>query len=242
MWKIDELGIVTWITSESSCRFDLRGGDGAFACQPFPDVAKSGSHGDFPLLDSVSTVRLSAIEGQRLPEASEQYVRQDRLTINYPQGDGLYAIRLSLEPMACSSQVLVFEVTVSIQTDLLDTHPMLDLSVGGGEALSYPAQVDQDNWRADLQDSPSGANGINLVNRDDVSVAILLDRHDAPTTTSLSDAQHLRLRLFGDFLEKGVIRTARPWIVMDRSGQPIATETLEQLFNDLEQRPLPLAT
>ena len=47
---------------------------------------------------------------------------------------------------------------------------------------------------------------------------------------------------YGDFLEKGVIRTARPWVVVDHGANRDGAESLQRLFEQLEQRPLPLAT
>ena len=50
----------------------------------------------------------------------------------------------------------------------------------------------------------------------------------------------LRLRLFGDFLEKGVIRKARPWIVITRGETPPSESELESLWKSLCESPLPL--
>lgn len=233
MWEMENLGVATWRTDDHHCRFDLRGGGSSFSISGFADTKSSTSS---------SSVLLSAIEDQVLPLASEQYVRQNRLTINYPQADGLYAIRLSIEPMDSSPDQIVMELTVSIQTDLLDSHPMLDLHAPGSNVASFGMVGEQKNWREEMRVSHLTADSVNTVEGSYGTLAVLLDRHDAPATTCLSDEGQLRLRLFGDFLEKGVIRTARPWIVMHQGNSPLDKTPLLRRYQDLEQRPLPLAT
>ena len=233
MWKLEEMGIVRWSDGDSSCRFDMRGGTESFSISPFVEMESSSRD---------SCLLVSAIEGQCLPKASEQYVCRNRYTINYPQENGLYAIRFSIEPISSTKDRLILEFTISIQTDLLDTHPMLDLHGLGRNAKSLTCSQDQENWRADLGDLTSKTDPINTVEVDGSRCAVLLDRHDAPTTKNLGNQGELRLRLFGDFLEKGVIRTARPWVVFDRSGDQLDEKTLDSLYQDQEKRPLPLAT
>jgi len=64
--------------------------------------------------------------------------------------------------------------------------------------------------------------------------------HDQPFTTNHSTDSLLRLRLFGEFLEKGVIRRGRPWLVIDVSGQVPAENRLVSLWQQLCGSPVPL--
>ena len=237
MWKINGLGVASWVAESATCRFDLRGGDKSIQMHVF-----SHSNDSLDPSDGAPTIRLSAVEDQILPAAAEQYVRQNRLCVNYPQSTGSYAIRLSVEPMFTDANRVIFELVVSIQTDLLDSHPMLDLIAEGQDLTQVHAESTEANWRADLLGEVSGVAPINSIETEAGGVAVLLDRHDAPTTTNLAAGNHLQLRLFGDFLEKGVIRTARPWVVVDHDANRDGAESLQSLFEQLEQRPLPLAT
>ena len=237
MWELNELGIASWTANDAICSMDLRGGVASFGLYPFVGRDESSA-----LAKEVAPISLAAVGDQVLPLASEQYVCQDRLTVNYPQDQAAYAIRLSVEPMKVAKTQLVLELTVSIQTDLLDSHPMLDLVIPGPDATSHVLDAEAENWRQTLQGASLGSDSMHCVESDQMSVGVLLDCHDAPTTKTMSDSDGIRLRLFGDFLEKGVIRTARPWIIIDRSGDALSSDTVMPLYRQLEERPLPLAT
>ncbi len=178
----------------------------------------------------------------RLPLASEQYVRRSRYFINYPQGDGNYAIRLALEPIESLPDSLVLEASISIQTDLLDSHPMLDLAAEGISVDSFSHEGEPTNWDSNVESGSTGAPSISVVRGKATSTAILLGPHDSPFTSNRSSQHLLCLRLFGDFLEKGVIRTARPWIVVDRASRAEFPERLFQWHRQLCQSPLPLSS
>ena len=73
-------------------------------------------------------------------------------------------------------------------------------------------------------------------------VAIFLGNHDSPFTTDLTTPEVLQLRLFGEFLEKGVIRKARPWILISQAKQEPSDAELQAIWQRLASRPLPLAS
>ena len=136
-------------------------------------------------------------EGQ-LPPADEQFVCDQTLHVMFPQHAQRFAVRLAIEPIrieglpsdyANGSSPIVLECRLSVQTDLLDSHPCLEMNVvsedpgdGSADELSPPA------W-------------------------IALSGRDRPHTASDDDQ---RCVLFSEFLEKGVIRRAQPWIVFGR--------------------------
>jgi hypothetical protein len=68
------------------------------------------------------------------------------------------------------------------------------------------------------------------------AIAIMIGPHDRPFTSDRSSGE-LRLRLFGDFLEKGVIRKARVWIAFGIDNALI----LEQLWENMSNQSLPLS-
>lgn len=237
MWTTDELGLATWTAGLSAWQFDVRGAE-------FGIGLRSESHSSSSPSASVADryLAIEPVDGNPLPRANEQYVRGDRYFINYPQGDGRYAIRLALRPIESHGDLLVIEVTVSIQTDLLDSHPMLDLVASGIHVHPFEQSVEQDDMREGVRQPGGGSPPISVARGPVAVTAVLLGPHDSPFTSDQSSDGRLSLRLFGDFLEKGVIRTATPWIVVDRMGQVDLQSRLPGWLQQLCQSPLPLSS
>jgi hypothetical protein len=212
MWTARELGQAVWHDHGSQWHVDVRGGLDGVRFEPF--------------------LALAPVDDDRMPEAAEQYVRGHRLLVNFPQADRSYALRLAIEPIESQPDRLVLEVTISIQTDLLDAHPMLDIVA----ACDRFESRSPDDWRP----ATSGAPPICLARSGQHCVSVLLGPHDGPFTTNLSTDSWLQLRLFGEFLEKGVIRKARPWIVIDRTGNAASAAQHEAWWQRLCGSPLPL--
>lgn len=231
MWTTDQLGLAVWRDQASAWYLDARGGVhgvGVIATTKADEAALS---------ESRRFVSLSPVDQDVLPTAGEQYVRGEQLHINYPQSAGSsYAVRLAFKPIETAKQLIVLEVTISIQTDLLDTHPKIDVDAF---CQSIDSQVPTDT-SGDDEVQGVGSAPISVAASKEHSVSVLLGPHDSPFTTNHSTDSLLRLRLFGDFLEKGVIRKARPWIVIDRSADPPGEEQLEKWWKQLCGSPLPL--
>ncbi|TWU03977.1 hypothetical protein [Neorhodopirellula pilleata] len=167
-----------------------------------------------------------------LPVAGEHYVKFDQWKIDFPQTTGEFSLRLSIRVVASTTTRCVLEPTFSIQTSLLDTHPTLDLKSVGGT-------VDRRVLTAATTGDSVSVWTINFAGNAGM-IAVLLGPHDAPFTTDQSSEDKIRLQLFGEFLEKGVIRKARPWVVLDRSEAGIKDDELAGLADALCQTPLPL--
>ena len=231
MWTTDRLGLAVWRDHASAWYLDARGGEhgvGVIATTKVDDDA---------FAESGRFVSLSPVDQDVLPTAGEQYVRGDELHVNYPQtADSSYAVRLAFKPIETTNHSIVLEVTISIQTDLLDTHPKIDLDVF---CQSIDSHVPTDAWGDDEVEGVGSA-PISVAASKGQSVSVLLGPHDSPFTTNHSTDSLLRLRLFGEFLEKGVIRKARPWIVIDRSADVPSEEQLEKWWRQLCGSPLPL--
>lgn len=214
MWIVhpNRRGVVAWQSGNAVWLLQCRGGD---------------EHIEF--VDGRDETVYATFTADSLPVLDEQFVRGDELHLWYPQTDGEFGLRLAIRPIECSEHRLVVEVTPSIQTQLLDTHPTLDL-IGHGDSESV--------------DGPSGSHGpaISRAESSTHSVAVLLGPHDSPFTSDLSEGNQagVQLRLFGEFLEKGVIRKARPWLAIDRSDQPFSEKELHTLWEQLAESPLPL--
>ncbi len=218
-----------WLTAPN------RIGDAAWQCDDsvwrFQTVG--GGQDGIALLMRDTPIRLVASDGGPLPPLLEQYVRSDQLHLSFPQCDGCqFGFRLAVRPVFLDDLQpgptrAIFEFQVSIETTLLDSHPTLDLVIpGSGHAESLSVDgIEQAAHRV------AGQN---------FRAAALLSPQDAPFTTVDSQGEGLRLRLFGGFLEKGVIRRARPWLLIDRSGEAFGDDAVRSAWAALASSPLPL--
>lgn len=229
MWTINSMGRAQWRSADSVWSIDARGGVHGIGTDPADDSIGGA-------------VTFAPVEHDAFPIADEQFVRGDQWHVNYPQGDHSYALRLQWVPIETTSTRLVIEACLSIQTDLLDSNPTIDIDapcerVGslGVHDARYPDHA-SDQTEAGCPGSPP----ISIANSSGHTIAVLLGPHDAPFTSNHSTDTRLRLRLFGEFLERGVIRRARPWIVIDRSGTRPTDDELQSLWQQLVQSPLPL--
>lgn len=229
MWTTDQLGLAVWRDNGSAWYLDARGGKFGIGVVVTDDAEPKAF--DAP----ERFFSLAPVNQHSLPSAGEQYVRGNQWHVNYSQGDGSYALRLAFKPIETSKDLIVLEATISLQTDLLDTHPMVDIQAACRSIDSFvPAALSSTAEAENVGPTP-----VFVASSDDHHVGVLLGPHDGPFTTNHSTDSLLRLRLFGDFLEKGVIRKARPWIVIDRSGKPSQTQ-FEVWRNQLSDSPLPL--
>ena len=225
MWKTTQLGVGAWSDEFGELAVDARGGADGIAMGSLNDAVR---------------VQICEVDEEPLPIAGEQFIKEegdgDQWHINFPQGDARFALRLTLKPIESNSDRLVMETCLSVQTDLLDSHPKLDLQVDCNRIESW---VPQDKFGKDDVRGPGSA-AISTATSGQNAASIILGPQDQPFTTNHSTDMLLRLRLFGDFLEKGVIRRGRPWIVLERNGRCSDSE-LERLWNRLRESPLPLA-
>ena len=219
MWITNQLGVATWSDAGTQWPLDAQGGQ----------AIRLGRTG--------ATVQFKPVDDTTLPTADEQFVRGRSWNVNYPQSEHRHALRIAFEAIKTTSESLLLEATLSIQTDLLDSHPKIDIqfdgrsvetltSIGGGE---HPA-------------TQSGSAAVTTARSDAVFAAVFLGPHDSPFTTDLSTPNSLKLRLFGEFLEKGVIRKARPWILLSHAPNEPSESELQAIWDQLASRPLPLAS
>lgn len=223
MWTINAMGRAEWRSAGAVWSIDARGGVHGIGA----DAA------DDPIGGAVA---FAPVEHDDFPVADEQFVRGDQWHVNYPQGTHSYALRLQLTPIVTTPARLVMEACLSIQTDLLDSNPTIDVDAPCNDIDS----MNPDNAIDDTEVTGIGSAPISIAKSSGHTVAVLLGPHDAPFTTNHSTDTRLRLRLFGEFLEKGVIRRARPWIVIDRSGKIPTGDELTTLWRQLVESPLPL--
>lgn len=230
MWTTEQLGLAVWRTNDSAWYFDARGG--SFGIGMITAKQDEGQTFDNPS----RYVAFGSVDEDMLPQAEEQYVRGDEWHVNYPQGEGAFALRFAFRPIETTSSRLVIETRLSIQTDLLDTHPKVDIDANCDDIDSLlPTDLSGED-----QVLATGSAPISIAKGPQHTISVLLGPHDSPFTSNHSTDSLLRLRLFGEFLEKGVIRKARPWIVIDRSGVVPREAELLGRWKQLSGSPLPL--
>lgn len=213
MWLTapNQLGIAGWRTGNSIWPLEVHPGRGV------------------TLGTRQAAVCLSASDDSGLPELRDQYVRGDELHLSFPQAEPhIFGLKLCIRPIAGfdgSSDRMGFETMVSIQTSFLDSHPTVDLSA-------------MEPCRAEKTDVGSNEVAFTFAAGEGRSI-VLLGRHDAPFTEIIEDETQTSLRLFGQFLEKGVIRRARPWVLLGQ-GATIAEDEVSATAAQLSASPVPL--
>lgn len=220
MWLTapNRMGIAAWQCGDSVWRIQTRG----------------HQRGGIELCLGSERLQLVASGDKPLPALDEQFVRSDELHWSFPQSgaDCEFGFRLVVRPVTfgefdCGPERAAFELLLSVQTTLLDSHPTLDLIVPAGSSR--------------VRTEVAAANGtVHLTKHAGIAAAVVLGPQDAPFTSQIEDSAALRLRLFGEFLEKGVIRRARPWVILDRSATEIDPAIAEIACQALAESPLPL--
>lgn len=166
-----------------------------------------------------------------LPALAESFIRGDELHLLMPQDTaGQAGLALALLIIQADRDSLVVESTLSIETLLLDAHPIIDLAMPGDGPLADEAR---DTATVFSRDNRSAGVGLQRPR-----LQVLVDQRDQPSLDPSCKSAG-SLRFFGDFMEKGVIRKAQPWWVWTNADAN--ADCLTPLVRELARRPLPLA-
>ncbi|QDV46472.1 hypothetical protein Enr13x_63810 [Stieleria neptunia] len=231
MWLTapNRIGIAAWQVEDSVWRIEARGGRDGVALHVGDQAIRLVAQ-----RDQASDQASDQPGNQTLPRLDEQFVRGDELHLSFPQSDDRqFGFRLVVRPVewdgfAVDRNHACFELLVSIQTTLLDAHPSLDLVLPAREG----ARVER-----------VAASGCRVHHADDgdSAAAVLLGPQDVGGSGPIDPDRAQRVTLFGDFLEKGVIRRARPWLIVNRSGRVIEAKWIGAAIDALTGSPLPLS-
>lgn len=181
-------------------------------------------------------------------QVEELYVRQSDLIVRFAQGrSDRFGFQIDwrlIEPPKGFD--LGLEVWISVQTNLLDAAPQLRVASSGNsqaqwreyrhQQLSIDRTTETDGWADGLKSSiaalgidQEGCHGLWLIEPRDQSQL----RWKSKPSAAVRQAE-----LFGQFLEKGVIRRARMQLLV--RDQPISETDIQQAYQALLQRDLPL--
>ena len=176
---------------------------------------------------SLADIQLLGIDAPNLtsgPAASvpvDAYVRQNDLVATYGETDGqrrrLQAYWRVIELESNCTAIAVFELVVSVQTELLDSHPAMSVvsCYTRSECLRYGA-IGSDKPEPLEFGEAHDRDGFLLVRPEGAAVSFMQAAHPADfagyQASPSDDSQRqfkVRHPLFSEQLEKGVIRRAR---------------------------------
>lgn len=177
--------------------------------------------------------------------AEDLYSREQDLVVRFGQAEGdRYAFQLNWRLLPVDGPfTLGIELWLSIQTDLLDAHPELEVTCRAPhaenvwQALELPAGAEPAAATFREENACPAA----LLCRGQLSSALWMieptDQRQAHLKHSAHSAE-CQLRLFGHFMEKGVIRRARMrfWI----ASTAIDDSHWQAAYHQFAHSPLPL--
>ncbi len=151
----------------------------------------------------------------------EAYVRNRDLIAIYPEhaprrfGHQI-DVRMLDEP---NPQAIALEIWLSIQTSLLDSHPQLEL-----------------RW----DDVQFNASSENYWTSTSSQIGLMVHPLDQPDCHTERTSNGLSMRVFGRFMEKGVIRRMRFRLIAALDSEP--ENFWRERFAEFSESPLPLTT
>ncbi len=174
--------------------------------------------------DGTAVLTLRDESGGRLPVIAEGYARADDFVACLAQSENdAFGLTLQTRLVQATDRATIVEDVIEMQTRLLDSHAAVQLAIAD-------AVVEQ------------GRDEGPLLRCGEQSMGLLLTPRDRAACQDLSrEGGPLKLRVFGDFLEKGVIQKCRLWWVLWGNQRPSADEWAE-VANRLAKAPLPLTT
>jgi hypothetical protein len=181
------------------------------------------------------------IPGYGVPSCAECFVRGDAFHMIFPISD-YHPIGMELVMMAIEADqgMMIVESVIGLNTSLLDTNPSVDLELGAGHPgfpvwgrVGWEKLAEQADWVWMQSVQKSDSEGPSI------STGLLCDGRDLCSLAKSDQDIETRVRFFGDFLEKGVIRKVQPWWVWS-SGR-LANRKVNEIARYLSVRPLALS-
>ncbi len=167
----------------------------------------------------------------------DSFARGSDLMVRYGQSEqDRYAFQLDLRavtPGELGDFACGWDIWLSVQTQLLDSHPALDVisQVPGGIWHSLSNQGHIVAGRQPTIVACQASHGY---------AALLVHPSDQSQSELQECANASRIRMFGNFMEKGVIRRGRLRCLVGPKALPAAD--LQRLYSDFAASPLPLTT
>lgn len=213
MWLTTELGQATCSTA-----------DGAPAITVKAVGGQAGVRVTLHHHDGAAVLTVRDESGERLPAIAEAYARADDYVACLAQSENdAFGLTFQTRLVQANERATIAECVTEMQTRLLDSHAAVRLKIAD-------AVVEERRDEGLLIRCGEGYQGVLLTPRDRAACQDLTVDGGSP-----------ELRVFGDFLEKGVIQKCRLWWVAWGDSRPSDAEW-SQVVDRLSQAPLPLTT
>jgi hypothetical protein len=172
----------------------------------------------------------------------EVYVRDNDLIARFRQSAGdEYAFQLDWRLLGSDGQFAAgVELWLSIQTELLDIRPEIEVACQGPRRHAWKS-VSHATLAGELTDSiDSDSPAAFVCEAEDSTGVWMIDPSDQAQTRIVSAPEDsmMRVRFFGQFMEKGVIRRARMRFLV--APGEISTAHLASEYRAFANSPLPL--
>ncbi|MFN6401411.1 MAG: hypothetical protein ACK449_16095 [Planctomycetota bacterium] len=213
------LPLMGWNVSDTAAVF-LRGSL-ELHVQTLPDLKIRVGTADHSCTWAVQPREDSVELGSKLPAPNEAYSRIDDYIVAFPQRfPWPFSYQLDVRVQPSSSNLLVLELWLSVQTSMLECNPQLSL---------LPLES-RETWTCHPQ-------FICSADRRSALAVHPLDLEDSHWIAKGSGGIE-RLDMFGRFMEKGVIRRGRLLLVASTSS--ISEKQMKDLCSDFAASHLPL--
>jgi hypothetical protein len=197
---------------------------------------------------NAAIIRLCPSDDGEFPPLEETYRRGNDLVSRFPQRDqDTFGIDTCHRVVITTPQCLAIETICSIQTNLLDSRPTIDLVIPQpAHCLDLVANKDSSDMRLTSRSAddcqpgamPAAIHWFTGVAANGGDCALMLPEADRNAAAHVASQSARRVRLLAEFLEKGVIRKARYWTIWCASA---TSETeLADWYERLQREPLPL--
>ncbi len=175
----------------------------------------------------------------------EIYTRELDLIARFQQSqDDTFAFQLDWQLLAATGLFAGgVELWLSVQTDLLEVEPELEISCLALDRFDWEtySHAELTGERESASEAFGPAAIVSGANQKTEGTGVWLieptDQRHARVVSALSDAE-MRVRLFGHFMEKGVIRRARMRFLF--AGETVSRGQIEAAYGDFANSPLPL--
>jgi hypothetical protein len=187
----------------------------------------------------VGLLPMRSSDTAHLPPLVEHYVRGDDVVAAYPEPiGGQFGLQQQVRVLESSAEYWVGQWTIAVQTSHWDCHPMVDLGLPpAGDAVRYSAD-ELAGPSLPAVGAPIAPAGWSY--QHPFPCAIFLAPRDQAVTGYHPHELGASLRLFEEFLERGVIRKATCWVVA--SAVSWRHQNLTEIYQRLCATPLPLTT
>ncbi len=225
------------------------GSVGTSQIEVFPQAPEQAAIMRLPAVSDVWELAQITAHPPHASQPEEVYSRQGDLIARYQQTEqDTFAYQLDWQLLAPQGPFVAgVELWLSIQTDLLNTRPQLEVTTqalhGNSWRILQHCEMMEDQDESEVGRGPAAlvceARSGDRTSHGLTGVWLIAPGDQRHTRLQTNDSQSTQsVRLFGHFMEKGVIRRARMRFLL--AAQTITNQHIASAYCDLAESPLPL--